>query len=265
MKDDLIAHRLQGQGGPVVLLLNGGMMTHGAWAPLVEGLVGDHRVLTCDLRGQLLSPGEAHRRLEGNLDDLLALLDALDLGAVHVLGTSFGAEVGVLLAGTHPTRVLSLAAVTAVDRSPSGMREDSRRLAALARKALENDDPEPFHDHLVAEVYSPEYLEAHRQEIAARRTHALPAAWYQGLLGILESIEDFDLSPVLGGISCPTLVVHAARDEVMPEERVRGLAAGIAGAELRIHPTSGHALVAEDPAWLAAVYRDFLERRADDS
>jgi len=75
-------------------------------------------------------------------------------------------------------------------------------------------------------------------------------------------VADFDLSPWLGKIASPTLVVHAAADAVMPEERVRALASAIPGAELRVHPRSGHGLVFEDPGWLVGVYRDFLDRHA---
>jgi hypothetical protein len=49
---------------------------------------------------------------------------------------------------------------------------------------------------------------------------------------------------------------------VLPPERSYALAEAISGAELVEHPTSGHALVAEDPAWLAEVYLSFLRRLA---
>jgi 3-oxoadipate enol-lactonase len=260
LSQDLLGHRIQGDRGEVVLLLNGGMMSHGAWAPLTAGLLDTYRVLGCDFRGQLLSPGPGHPRLEENVGDLVALLDALDLPAVHVLGTSFGGEVGLLLAARQPARVQTLAIVTAVDRTPPGMASNAQTLKTLARQILDGGDAGPFHDALVGDVYSPEYREAHAEEFAARRQQKLPAAWYQGLVGILSSIEAFDLSPVLAQIACPTLVVHAARDQVMPAERVQALVDGIEGAELRIHPSSGHALVAEDPAWLLKTYREFLAR-----
>jgi len=261
---ELLGHRLEGERGEVVLLLNGGMMTHASWAPVSAGLLEAWRVLGCDFRGQLRSPGEAHPRLIDHVPDLVALLDALGLGAVHVLGVSFGAEVGLLLAALHPARVRTLAAVTAADRSPPGMREDSRALQALAREALAGGDPNAFHDAVARGVYSAGFRDLHADELAARRARslALPASWYSGLLGILAAIEEFDLAPWLGRIACPTLVVGAALDTVMPAERVRALAAAIAGAELAVHPDSGHGLVVEDPRWLAGAYREFLARRA---
>ncbi len=263
MGNDLLTHQLQGKDGEVVLLLNGGMMTHGSWAPVAEELLDDeYRVLGCDFRGQLMSPGDGHRRLEGNVDDLVALLDTLELETVHVLGTSFGGLVSVLLTALHPSRVHTLAVVTAVDRTPEGMAEDAHELQTLAREVVATGDPSAFQDALIAEVYSPEFRKIHAEELAARRQQLLPEIWYRGLEGILESIASFDLSGQLDKIRCPTLIVRAARDAVFPAERVNALADGIADAELRVHPTSGHALVSEDPAWLVKTYRDFLVHAA---
>jgi hypothetical protein len=45
----------------------------------------------------------------------------------------------------------------------------------------------------------------------------------------------------------------------MPPERGRALAAAIPGARLAEHPTSGHALVAEEPEWLVERALTFLE------
>lgn len=260
----LLAHRLGEGDGEPVLLLNGGMMTFASWAPVVAALGAGRRTLGCDLRGQLLCPGEAHPRLDDNVPDVVALLDALGLERVHALGTSFGGEIALLLAARHPGRVRTLAVVTAADRSPDGMRDDSRALAERAREVIGGGDPGPFHDHVTAEVYSAAWRERHAAELAERRSRslALPASWYRGLLGILAAIEDFDLRPDLGRIRCPALVVHAGADRVMPAERVEALAAAIPGAELAVHPTSGHALVAEEPEWLGRTYRAWLDRLA---
>jgi len=267
--EELLAHHLegggdQGDGAEVVVLLNGGMMTWASWEPVAAELRGDHRVLGCDFRGQLRSPGEGPPRLADHAADVVALLDALELGAVHLLGTSFGAEVGLLTAALHPERVRTLAAVTAVDRTPPGMPENSRELQAKARDVLAGGDATAFFDAFVDDVYSPAFRRTHAEALAVRRqrTAELPESWYRGLLGILTCVADFDLSPWLGKIASPTLVVHAAADAVMPEERVRALASAIPGAELRVHPRSGHGLVFEDPGWLVGVYRDFLDRHA---
>lgn len=262
----LLGHQLhEASPGPeaeTVLLLNGSMMSHAAWGPVTERLQEGYQVLACDFRGQLLSPGEGHPALEDNLPDVVELLDHLELEQVHVLGTSYGGEVAALFAARHGERVRTLALATASDRMPDGMLANARKLQGLARQVLEGGEHGPFFDALIERVYSPEYREAHAADFAARRQTPYPEPWYQGLQGILTAVQGFDVSQDLPNITCPTLVLHAAQDEIMPKARVRALAQGIPGAELEVHPASGHALLVEDPSWLAERYLAFLARHA---
>jgi len=64
---------------------------------------------------------------------------------------------------------------------------------------------------------------------------------------LLGSLHDVDLRPILGLITCATLVVGAELDVTFPPEHSRALAAGISGARLEIVKGSGHGLVASSP------------------
>jgi pimeloyl-ACP methyl ester carboxylesterase len=258
---ELLTHRFEGEG-EVVLLLNGGMMTMSAWEPVASGLQQHCRLLLCDLRGQLLTPGESHHELAGHVEDVVRLLDELELPAVHVLGTSFGAEVGLLLAATHPDRVRSLAAVTATDYGGPGMMQGIADLRRLLGDVLAGGERRKFFDRLMMAAYSEGYRRERWDELEARgaAVDRLPESWFIGLKGILACIDGLDLRDQLGLIRCPTLVVIAAQDGIMMPERSRGLAAAIDDSEVVEHPTSGHALVAEEPAWLAEQYLSFFRR-----
>jgi len=257
----ILAHRLDGEG-ETVLLLNGGMMSIASWDPVAQRLQSRYRLLRCDFRGQLLVPGAAHRELAGNVDDLVVLLDELAVERVHVLGASFGAEVGLLLAAIHPERVRSLVAVTATDYATEPLQQGTERLRTIVEDVRRGGERGRFHDALVAEVYSAAYLLSHRQELQARRAQmaALPEVWFEGLEGILASTATLELRPHLGRIRCPSLVIIAGDDRVMPVERSRALAAAI-GAEVAELAGSGHALAAEQPEWLAQRCLAFLDRQ----
>lgn len=254
-----LTHRLEGEGEPL-LLLNGGMMTFAAWEPVAAPLRPRFRLVLCDFRGQLRTPGEAHRELAGNVTDLAALLDHLEIERAHLLGASFGAEVGLLMAARLPARVRSLIAVTATDVASPAMRRGVAELREVTAQVLAGGEAGLFYDALVPEIYSPAYRRAHAEELALRRGQAAatPREWYQGLEGILAATESLDLRPWLGEIRCPTLVVAAGDDRVMPPERSRALAAAIPSARLVEHATSGHALVVEEPEWLARQCLAFL-------
>lgn len=258
--DEVLTHRLEGEG-ETVLLLNGGFMTFASWEPVARHLRGSFQLLLCDLLGQILTPGASHADLDGNVVDVEALLDALDLERVHVLGTSFGAFVGLRLAATRPQRVLSMIAATASDIATPSMVRGVRDLRRVLAGIVSGGDPGRFHDLLVKDVYSAGFVASHRDELSARRKliEKLPPSWFVGLDGIVTCTERLDLRPDLGRVRCPTLVVIARRDAVIPPEQSRAMAAAIPEARVVEHPTSGHALVAEDPDWLAQQVQTFLQ------
>ena len=262
-----LTHAIAGEGPPVVLL-NGGMMTLSAWEPVAsrlragsDGAGAGYRTLGFDFRGQLLSPGPPPPDLAGHARDVVALLDHVEWESAHFVGVSFGAEVTVELAATFPQRVRSLVLVTAMDRETPEFRRGSDEMRAILAAVRAGGARGPFYDQLIEGVYSEAYLDREAAAFAARRTlvEQLPATWYDGVDGLLAALEGFDLRDRLARIDCPALVAIAADDRVMAPERSRALAAAL-HAEVVEHPTSGHGLVAEDPAWLAAAVLDFLDR-----
>src|SRR3990167_6918619 len=125
-----LAHRIEGQGPPVVLL-NGGMMTFASWEPIAARLRERYQALRFDFRGQLLSPGEPPAELAGHADDVAALLDRVGWPSAHCVGTSFGALVAVELAARAPGSVRSLLLATAMDRTTPALRSQCDAMRAL--------------------------------------------------------------------------------------------------------------------------------------
>lgn len=244
----LIAHRLAGTGEPL-LLLNGGFMSMAAWDAIATPLERQFEVLRCDFRGQLLSPGRPPATLLGHVADVVALLDHLGSGPIHVVGASFGAMVGLLLAARHPGRVRSLVAITAADRVPEDQREPARLLREACQAAARGADGGRVFDLIVPGTFSDEYAERNREALAERRRQvaALPAWWFEGAEGLLGALEKLDLRGDLPKVRARTLVLAAGGDRTFPLACSRSLAGGIAGARLTILPEAGHALVAERP------------------
>ena len=257
----ILTHRVEGDG-PTVLLLNGGMMSIAAWDDVAATLVHEWRVVRCDFRGQLLTPELPPHDLGGHVDDLAALLDRLGLERVHVAGTSFGGEVGLLLAARHPARVHSLAVAAVVDRTPPGMRAVGEQWIALCERAIAEGDGRPFFAAMNEVVYSAEFRTRFAGALAARyqALASLPASWFAGGIRLLEAIDALDLSGELPRISCPVLVVAAELDALMPRERTAAVVGAIRGAELAIVPDSGHALVVEKKDAFLELLTGFLRR-----
>jgi pimeloyl-ACP methyl ester carboxylesterase len=261
MMAGLLAHRVTGNpDGPPLLLLNGGMMTMGAWERIAAPLGESYRILRCDLRGQLLSPGEPEPCLEAHVADLIALLDFLGVNRVHAAGTSYGALVALRLAVLHPERMASVIAITAGERITKKFWEATVRVREAALAAAAGGDGGWVLDLILPVTYSPEYLEANAAVLAAHRhqTSLLPPIWFLGLARILSSLEGLDLTPDLPRIQCPALIVAGEEDRMFPIEHSRALAAAIPGAHLVVVPGGSHGLVIEQPERTVEILRGFL-------
>ena len=255
----VLAHRIDGTGEPL-LLLNGGMMTIASWDAIAAPLAERYRVVRCDFRGQLRSPGAPHSDLEGHVADLVALLDALSIERVHAVGTSFGAEVGLLLAALHPERVASLFAAAATDVATPLLRDGRGALQRECRTAAAGHNRDRLLEVMQAAFYSPDYVAAHCQELAERAAQIakLPDWWFAGVADLLASLENLDLRSYLGRIACPVLVLAASGDRVMLLEHARALASAIPAARLEVVEGSGHVLVVEQPERFVRSSLDFL-------
>lgn len=103
-----------GADGPPVLLLHG-FPQHGyAWRHVMADLATDHRVYALDLRGA--GKSDAPRRGYDTTTlatDVVAVLDALELPAVTLVGHQWGGWLGFTLALVAPERFSSFLAVNA--------------------------------------------------------------------------------------------------------------------------------------------------------
>jgi pimeloyl-ACP methyl ester carboxylesterase len=257
----LLAHRVDGRGEPL-LLLNGGMMSYGAWDAFVAPLLARYRVIRCDFRGQLRTPGPPPATFDGHAEDLVALLDHLGVPRCHVVGTSFGGFAALHLAARAPERVASLAALTVTDRVSEEMLREARVLAAASLETLRGGSRERVYDLIAEFAYSPAWAAAHAADLAERRALVvhLPAAWFQGLAGLLGALEGLDVTPFLPRISCPALVLLADGDVAMPLPRGRALAAALPRGELAVVEGAGHAVVVEKPEETLSILLAFLAR-----
>ncbi|GAA4358685.1 alpha/beta fold hydrolase [Angustibacter luteus] len=118
---DLLAHDVAGDG-EAVLLLHSGAADRRQWDGQWAALTARHRVVRPDLRGFGETPPPPEPGWSDSAD-LLALLDALGIERVAVVGSSYGGRIALELATVAPQRVSQLlllcAAYPGVQRTPA--------------------------------------------------------------------------------------------------------------------------------------------------
>ncbi len=236
-------------------------MSIAAWEPVAAPLAGRFQVVRCDLRGQLLSPGEPEPTLEAHVRDVVELLDTLGLQRVHLVGTSYGGLLALRVASLHPERAASVCGIATTERITPETWKSTAELRELCLAAADGGDGGRVLDFLLPGTYTPEYLEKQAPALAFHRhwVAALPAIWFRGIAGLLSSLEGLDLRPHLGAIRCPVLVVAGGRDVMFPLEHSRALVEAIPYARLELLPGAPHGMAVENPADVTRVLLEFLD------
>jgi pimeloyl-ACP methyl ester carboxylesterase len=247
-------YEIEGDGEPLVLL-NGIMMTTRSWALQLPALTSRYRVILHDFRGQLRSPSPGPWNIEQHADDLAALLDHLEIERLHVVGTSYGGEVGMIFAFTYPDRARSLTVIASTSR----VNEHMRGGAAAAINAVDTERDRLF-DIVARAFFSKQFAAAHPEVLEQERARLAEYGddFFRGYASLCDAFSGLDVTDNLRGIRCPTLVVAAEHDHLKPVACSRTIAAEIPDARLEVIADAGHAVVIERPDAINATLTAFL-------
>ena len=251
-----LRYEMFGEKGPVIVLLNGIAMSISHWKPFIEAFGGKYRFLCHDMRGQTLSDRpKGDYSLEGHAEDLAALMDHLSIHEAHIVGTSYGSEVGMAFAIAHPEKCSSLAVIDGVSELDPLLRATAESWMAAALL-----DPMVFYKVLLPWTYSSDYIAANASILAAREdaVASLPRDWFEGFASLCRAFLAIDLTPKLNRITCRTMVIVGQRDILKHEGFSAIIKNSIRGAMLKVLPRAGHASVIEQPGAVAASIEAFL-------
>jgi pimeloyl-ACP methyl ester carboxylesterase/DNA-binding CsgD family transcriptional regulator len=262
-----LAYAVHGRGPPLVRTAT--WLTHlefdwesPVWRHWLAGLADGHMVLRYDERGCGLSDRDvADVSLDARVADLGAVIDAAGSERVALLGISQGGPLAIAFAARRPERVsrLVLFATHArgrLMRDPSRSdREQAELMDSLIRMGWGRDIPvfRRLFTTLFIPDARPEQMEWFDElqrvttdpETAARIRHA-------------RNLDD--VTDEATRVSCPTLVIHARDDGLVPFAEGRLLATMIPGARFVALESRNHILLEDEPAWkqFQAELRSFL-------
>jgi proline-specific peptidase len=262
---------------PVLLLHGGPGGCHDYLEPLEALVETGRRAIFYDQLGCGRSDlgDESLWTVETYVDEVGAIRRALGLDRVHVFGNSWGGMLAMEYALTQPDGLASLV----VASSPPSMRlwvEEATRL----RSELPEDVQRTLDEHEAAGTTDdPAYGEAcqvfYRRHVCRLEEWPEPVLrsfrWleehgevYRYMNGpsefhVVGTLKDWDITPRLGEIRVPTLVVSGEFDEATPRIN-RTVADGIPGAESVIYPGASHMAHVEDTEGYVVLLDDFFSR-----
>jgi pimeloyl-ACP methyl ester carboxylesterase len=235
-----------GRRPPAVLLH--GLAGHAAeWANTTSWLRGHRRVVAPDLRGHGQSTRFPRTVTSAAFTaDVIAVLDALEIERVALVGQSFGAHIAFLVASSHPERVERLV-VAEASPSPDPEAEPAVRewLASW---------PVPFPSERAAvDFFGGDSLRARAwaSGLEARSDGLWPRFDADVILRALHEIAPGNWNE-WKAIACPTLVVRG--EGGLDETEARRMAESLEGALVVTVPDAGHDVHLDQPEeWRRAV------------
>jgi pimeloyl-ACP methyl ester carboxylesterase len=244
------------------------MLLHGLWAtaglnwgPCFRPLSAQFRVLSLDHRGHGRGLRTRSFRLEQCADDAVAVARERGVERFIAVGYSMGGPIASLAWRRHPEQIAGLVlCATARHFMPRNVARVAR-IALPAAAAMARLAPSAVRERLLQRmllrIEHPKLRERVYREFAGHD----PASVIQAS----HALSGFSSRDWIGRVNVPAAVVVTARDELVPAERQRKLAASIPGAEVfEVDGDHGACVARADlfiPALLAACRS--VERRLD--
>lgn len=239
---------------PVMVILNGVAMETYSWYRLLSHVLPIMDVLLWDYRGQGQSTADdAPYSVEESADHLVAILDALELGAlpVNLLGVSTGSIVVAEVLRRHQGRINRAVMSGVLLQQALSFRLDSE----FGVRMLREQRTDMWADSLYTKIFSDRFLTEFASAIPAMqsmlvarykdREYAL-ARIIEAQSAYLWEIERY--RPQFEEVTTPILVLAGAEDKLVPPFYQKRVSAMFPRADLRQYAECGHIPFFEQPA-----------------
>ncbi|KAB2905545.1 MAG: 3-oxoadipate enol-lactonase [Burkholderiaceae bacterium] len=239
---------------PALILSNSLGTTLEMWEPQVAALSKGHRLIRYDTRGHGGSPVTAGPyRFDDLGQDVLAVLDALEVGKAAFCGISMGGYTGLWLgihAGPrlHAIAVCNSAAKIGTAQAWNERAAMVRAGGAAGMRALAESAPGRW--------FTEGFIQA-QPAVVRHMQDGLARLDPEGYAACCDALAASDLRAGVGRIAVPTLLLAGASDPVTTLADAEALQACIAGAQLAVVPAS-HISNLEAPRAFDKAVLDFL-------
>jgi proline iminopeptidase len=265
-----------GSSGVPLVCVHGGPGFTGHYLEPLKKLSDTLPVVLYDQAGCGRARRDGGRRLltiDGFVDELEALREALGVESMHLYGHSFGGLIIGEYALKHPTRAATLTFASVSIDIPRWISDGERLVGALPllqkmilregnRTGATSSPPyiqalEEYYDrHVYGEARGDERL---RVSIEQSDSKTYECVWGANELCVNGLVRDYSLAPRLPDISCPALFTCGRFDEATPEAH-QHFASLVPGAQCVVFERSAHHPHISEQEAVLAVMRDFLAK-----
>jgi pimeloyl-ACP methyl ester carboxylesterase len=262
---DRLAYRRWGNtttSQPPILLVQHfrGGMDH--WDPLMtDGLAQDREVILFNGRGIASSTGKPRTRVEDMADDMAALVRALGLKQIDVLGFSLGGFQALDLTWRHP---LIVRKQMLLGTGPRGGDPDmEHRVLSTALNPIPSLDDFMylfFGRSQSAQLAARAFWERRHQRTEQDPPSSMEvgSAQIEANMLYLPRLSEDDPFAYLRGIHQPTFILNGVHDVMIPTVNSFYMARNLPNAQLFIYPDAGHAAQFQYPERALQHMRQFL-------
>jgi proline iminopeptidase len=261
-------------GAPRLLVLHGGPgADHAYLLPQLLDLASDHELIFYDQRGGGRSKEQVPSNVtwQTQVEDLAHVIDELAGDPLTLVGYSWGGLLALLYArdAAQAGKERSPARLALIDPAPVSIAYRVQFEAEFARRQ-QGPAIQKMRDDLAASGLKESDPEAYRQrafEISVAGYFADPAnatnltpfrVTGRVQQSVWTSLGNFDLTPDLAAIRCPTVIVHGRQDPI-PIASSEAIAKAM-NAQFVPLDDCGHVPYVERPAELFKALREFLSR-----
>lgn len=243
--------------GPAVVFSHGTVFDRSMFAPQLEALAGEYRVVAYDQRSCTACWDDDYT-LADLADDCVQLLDGLEIERCVLVGTSIGGFIALEVALAHPQRLAGLVVISA-RAGPYSDDERTRFASTFGQLDHEGEVPAEFAEWLAALIFAdvthdrqPELVRHWTERWCTRPGRAVYREWRAW-------IDKKDRRSQVSAVTVPTLLVYGKDDRMLSLDRISAITDAMPDVRAAAIPRAGHVPNVENATAVNAELRAFLD------
>lgn len=251
----------EGSGAETIVFSHGLLMNNEMFRAQIDYFKGRYRCIAYDHRGQ----GQSEVSKEGySMDNLfldaVALIENLQLGAVHFVGLSMGGFVGMRLAARKPELIKSLVLMdTSADTEPNKLKY--RALNLIFSMAGAKPIRKKIMNILFGKTFMNDPLREEERNYHEQRIVALKKTITRSVNAVIDRQSVYE---EIKGIKKPALIIVGEEDVATVTEKAQRIHKQINGSVFEVIPQAGHSSSIENPDAVNKILDKFFQYQKHD-